>query len=148
MKIHKAAAFAVCVLLAAAAGRTTGEVEIAVSGDSRGCLIGTVSKDKGRIGLAGEAVTVTGGSWIRNATTGENGLFSVPVPLNAAGKITIAAAGRRLDVDAADLPLRLTAPPLTRRLSLEGTWRILIDPPADWRAAPGWREIRCPPTGK
>ncbi|MGD1010817.1 MAG: glycoside hydrolase family 2 TIM barrel-domain containing protein [Candidatus Aminicenantales bacterium] len=144
MKIHKAAAFAVCVLLAAAAGRTTGEVEIAVSGDSRGCLIGTVSKDKGRIGLAGEAVTVTGGSWIRNATTGENGLFSVPVPLNAAGKITIAAAGRRLDVDAADLPLRLTAPPLTRRLSLEGTWRILIDPPADWRAAPGWREIEVP----
>ena len=174
MKFHKAAALAIPVLLAAAGWSTVrqtgttaatpgtasceseisrgqsvsdkpaGEVEIAVSGDSRGCLIGTVSRAKGHDGLAGEAVTVTGNTWTRNATTGENGLFSVLLPLNAAGKITVAAAGRTLDVDAADLPLRLTAQPLTRRLPLEGTWQILIDPPADWRATPGWRQIDVP----
>jgi hypothetical protein len=121
-----------------------GEAEIAVSGDSRGHLIGTVSKNKGGIGLVGESVTITGNSWSRSATTGENGFFAVAVPLNARGKITVESAGGTLIVAASDLPLRLTARPSTRHLSLEGSWRILIDPPTNWQTASNWREIDVP----
>jgi len=125
--------------------RINGEAEIAVSGDSRGHLIGTVSKNKGGIGLVGESVAIAGDSWNRSATAGENGFFFVvAVPLNARGKITIESAGRKLIVDASDLPLRLTARPTTRRLSLEGPWRILVDPPTNWQTASNWREIDVP----
>lgn len=125
--------------------RMNAEVEIAVSGDSRGNLIGTVSKDMGGTGLAGEAVTVQGDSWTRSAVTGENGFFALAVPLGARGKTRISAKGRSLTVEASDIPLRLTARPKTGRLPLEGTWRILIDPPDLWPAASaGWRDIEVP----
>ena len=126
------------------AGRLQAEVDIAVSGDSRGNLIGTVSKDNGGTGVPGIPVTVRGGSWTRAATTGENGFFAVATPLGVSGRVTIEAAGRELAVDATDLPLRLTARPRSGRLSLEGKWEILVDPTADWRTAPGWRPIDVP----
>lgn len=159
MKASKIAIIMILVLLAAAGLRSVqeknvgektalermnGEAEIAVSGDSRGHLIGTVSKNIGKIGLVGESVTITGESWNRSATTGENGFFVVSVPLNARGKITIESAGGKLIADATDFPLRLTARPTTRRLSLEGPWRILVDPPANWQTASNWREIDVP----
>ena len=126
------------------AGRLQAGVDIAVSGDSRGNMIGTVSKDNGGTGMPGIPVTVRGGSWTRAATTGENGFFTVATPLGVSGRVTIEAAGRELAVDATDLPLRLTARPRSGRLSLEGKWEILVDPPADWRTAPGWRPIDVP----
>jgi hypothetical protein len=124
--------------------RLNAEVDIAVSGDSRGNMIGTVSKDMGATGLPGIPVTIRGESWTRSATTGESGFFAVAVPLGVRGRITIDAAGRELTADATDLPLRLTARPNSRRLSLEGTWQILTDPPADWREASGWQAIDVP----
>ncbi len=124
--------------------RMAKEVDIAVSGDSRGNIVGTVSKDLGSTGLAGETVTISGGSWTRTAATGENGFFAVAAPLDARGKITVEAGSHKISVDAADLPLRLTARPKSGRLSLEGSWQILPDPPADWRNAPGWQPIAVP----
>ena len=141
--------FLAAALPAGAAGddvrpKPKAEVEIAVSGDSRGNLIGTVSRDAGATGIAGVPVTVRGDGWERAGTTGENGFFAVGTPLGTRGRIDVEAAGRKIDVDASDLPLRLTARPSSNRLSLEGKWEILVDPPADWRAAPGWKPIDVP----
>jgi beta-galactosidase len=125
--------------------RLNAEIDIAVSGDSRGNMIGTVSKDWGSTGLTGETVTIKGDSWTRSAVTGENGLFCAALPLGARGPATVAAKGRRLSVDLSDLPLRLTVRPRADRRSLEGPWRILLDPPAAWTAATqGWRDIDVP----
>lgn len=124
--------------------RLNAEVDIAVSGDSRGHLIGTVSKDMGGTGLAGVPVTVRGESWTRTAPAGENGFFTVELPLGVRGRVSVEAAGRKLDLDPTDIPLRLTARPKTGRLSLEGAWQILVDPPADWRTASAWRAIDVP----
>ncbi len=89
-------------------------------------------------------MTVSGETWSRTATTDENGLFVVATPLNARGPVTADVRGHKTTVDAADIPLRLTARPKSGRLSLEGAWQILMDPPADWRTAPGWRPIDVP----
>jgi hypothetical protein len=89
-------------------------------------------------------VTISGDSWTRTATAGENGFFAVDTPLNARGRITAEVKGHKITVDAADIPLRLTARPKAGRLSLEGPWQILVDPPADWRSAPGWQAIDVP----
>jgi hypothetical protein len=124
--------------------RLNAEVEIAVSGDSRGNLIGTVSKDMGATGLEGLAVSVRGESWTRSVTTGENGFFAVGLPLAVRGRLSVEAGGAKLEVDPADIPLRLTARPKAGRLPLEGAWQILVDPPADWRSAQGWRPIDVP----
>ncbi len=132
---------------AAAGAPAPAAVEIALSGDSRGNVIGTVSTGGGAAGVVGAAVTVRGNSWSRTATTGEHGFFAVPVPLGARGAVTVEAAGAAKTVDASDLPLRLTERPRDRRLSLEGAWSILIDPPASWRSqepAAGWTEIAVP----
>jgi hypothetical protein len=124
--------------------RMAKEVDIVFSGDSRGNIIGTVSKDIGSTGLPGEIVTISGDSWKRTVTTGENGFFAVDTPLNVHGKVTADVRGYKTSVDAADIPLRLTARPKAGRLSLEGPWQILLDPPADWRTAPGWLPIDVP----
>ncbi|HYA48790.1 MAG TPA: discoidin domain-containing protein, partial [Burkholderiales bacterium] len=118
--------------------RLNAEVDIAVSGDSRGNLVGTVSKDMGATGVVGVPVAVGGEGWTRTATTSENGFFAVETPLGTRGRLTVEAAGHKIEADAADLPLQLTARPSSDRLSLEGKWEILIDPPADWRTASGW----------
>jgi hypothetical protein len=155
MKACKAATIVILALLAAgssgpaqekaAKGKLpTGPVEIAVSGDSRGNLIGTVSKNLGTLGLAGERVAISGTTWNRTAATGENGFFAAALPLDAHGPVTVEAAGARASVDASDLPLRLTARPRAPRLSLEGHWRILVAPPADWRTAGDGRDIEVP----
>ena len=124
--------------------RMNAEVDIAVSGDSRGNIIGTVSKDMGGTGIPGETVTISGDSWTRTATSGENGFFDAGVPLNAGGKLSVEARGRSVAVDTADIPLRLTALPKAGRLSLEGSWQILLDPPADWRTSSNWQAIGVP----
>lgn len=123
---------------------TPSKAEIAVSGDSRGRLIGTLSRDDGKTGIPGETVSVAGGSWSRSAVTGENGLFIVDIPLDARGRISLKAAGAETDVEVSDLPLRLTARPASARRSLEGEWQILTDPPGDWREATGWKPIAVP----
>lgn len=124
--------------------RAAKEVDIALSGDSLGHIVGTVSKDLGRTGLAGETVTLSGNGWTRTAVTGENGFFAVETPLNARGRLTAAVRDHRASIDVSDIPLRLTARPKSTRLSLEGPWRILLDPPADWRTATGWRPLNVP----
>ena len=125
--------------------RMNAEVDIAVSGDSRGNLIGTVSKDMGGTGILGEAVTVRGAGWSRTAVTSENGFFAIPVPFGVQGAVTVAAKSHAVTVDASDLPLRLTLRPGSGRTLLEGSWRILMDPPAQvTAAATGWRDIDVP----
>jgi hypothetical protein len=125
--------------------RMNAEIDIAASGDSRGNLIGTVSRDMGSLGIVGETVTVRGDSWIRTAISAENGFFVVPLPLGVRGPMMITAKGGSLKVDASDLPLRLTARPGSGRMPLEGTWRILMDPPASGPAGEaGWRDIEVP----
>jgi len=124
--------------------RMAQEVDIALSGDSRGNIVGTVSKDYGSTGLPGETVTVSGDSWSRTATTDADGLFAVETPLNVRGRVTADVRGHKTTIDASDIPLRLTARPMSNRLPLEGSWDILVDPPADWRNASGWRPIAVP----
>jgi len=124
--------------------RMNAEVAISLSGDSRGHLVGTVSRDMGATGFVGVPVTVRGEGWTRTTTTGENGFFAVGTPLDIRGRLSVEAAGHRVNIDAADLPLRLTARPRKDRLSLDGKWEILVDPPADWRKANGWAPIDVP----
>ena len=129
--------------------RMNAEIDIAVSGDSRGNLIGTVSKDMGGTGIVGETVTVRGKGWSRTAVTSENGFFAVPVPLGVQGIVAVATKAYAVTVDAADLPLRLTLRPGSGRMPLEGTWRILMDPPAKPpRPRPPGGTSRCRPIGR
>ena len=65
-------------------------LDIAVAGDLRGHLVGSVSHEAG-MAVAKAAVEVAGqdpqGAWKREATTDENGLFSVDLPLGVTGRL-------------------------------------------------------------
>ena len=113
-------------------------MSIAAAGDSRGRLIGTVSRQQGLVPVEAD-VQVTGispnGAWSRNTKTNPKGLFIADLPLGYSGKIKIAAKDQEYEasteVDSADISTVLTPVSSSKknRLSLEGAWEIAMDPP-------------------
>jgi hypothetical protein len=139
----------------AAAVRIANRLDVAAAGDTTGRMVGTVSTNNGRTGVAGASVTVNGasplGPWTRRTVTKPNGLWLVDLPLNASGAITVAATQGthkgELSVDATDVAQRLTPRPTEGRLSLEGTWEFLPDPPAGFQnnvAGLAWKLLKVP----
>lgn len=133
------------------------KIEIAVAGDLLGHLIGTISQQEGRAPVVGAEVTVTGrtsgGTWKRASTTVDNGLFKIDLPLGSTGPIDISTTSNersaKLTVDSADIAACLTprATERSNRISLEGEWDFVTDPPADLYSKPGgvnWSKIAVP----
>lgn len=130
-------------------------MDIAVAGDATGQLVGTVSRGSGTEGVAGAAVWVSGssplGSWERQATTGEHGLFLAELPLCPQGLIEVStrneAETATVTVSASDVAQYLTPLPANGRLTLDGEWQFLPDAPADLPAAAAsldWASISVP----
>lgn len=134
--------------------RMQNAVDVAVAGDTTGHLVGTVSIESGSQGLVGADVTVAGngpgGAWERSTKTGDHGLFTVPLPLGAKGAIKVhASQGERsgdATVEASDIAMRLTPRPTTGRMSLEGEWQFMPDPPKDFykKSNLPWKPITVP----
>ncbi|MCC7086508.1 MAG: discoidin domain-containing protein [Pirellulales bacterium] len=134
------------------------KTQVAVAGDLRGHLLGTVSRVDGSIAVRNADVTVTGktpaGPWKETAKTGPNGDFEVPLPFAATGPIKVAVAKNdaksEQEFDSGDVSTRLT--PRTRdhrknRVSLGGTWDFAVDPPQDFpanRQQIAWSPIKVP----
>jgi beta-galactosidase len=116
-------------------------MDIAVAGDLRGHLVGTVSVDGGTKGVDGAIVEARGatplGPWRATAHSRPDGLFSIDLPPSSLGALELSAqAGTesaRLAVDCSDIIHRLTPRPSagTCRLPLEGSWELLPDPPGN-----------------
>jgi beta-galactosidase len=132
-------------------------LEIALAGDCRGGLIGTVSMDAGQTAVAGATVLVTGttpaGGWSRMAATDDLGLFQIDLPFGAGDAIDLYATWQNqagsCRVQIGDLALRLTPrPPLPSayRLSLEGEWEFApdADEAAVQSGAASWRTTSVP----
>lgn len=135
--------------------RMGNRMDIAVAGDATGRMVGTVSIDKGREGVAGVKVTASGnfpvGKWSREATSQANGLWQVDLPLHPTGTITVTADQgdnrAEIQVEATDMAQCLSPRPTQGRLSLDGTWDFLPDPPADFQnktAGLEWKPIKTP----
>jgi len=131
---------------------------IAVAGDLLGHLIGTVSRAGGTIAVKDASIEVTGqtpdGPWQRAATTDEQGFFRADLPLSSVGPVkTSATAGgmtAQITLDSGDISKRLTPRPTkgsANRLSLDGQWGFVADPPKDFAAnaqALQWHSIHVP----
>jgi Glycosyl hydrolases family 2, TIM barrel domain/Glycosyl hydrolases family 2, sugar binding domain/Glycosyl hydrolases family 2 len=133
-----------------------GRLEIAAAGDLRGHLLGSVSHEAGTA-VAKAAVEVAGhdaeGSWKRQATTDENGLFSVDLPLGVTGRLDIAAhdgaTSAKVAVESGDIARQLTpqSPAARSRMSLVGKWDFLADPPPGFSpiaSTAKWSRINVP----
>jgi len=114
---------------------------INLAGDAAGHVFGIVTDAFGATPLTHVPVTLSGRAgekpWKGTTTTDEHGMFSVGAPTGLHGKVHVAAqlGPTRIeqDVDAGDLPLRLTPPNILEpRLSLNGTWKFATDPPRDF----------------
>src|ERR1019366_2700734 len=134
------------------------DLHIAVNGDLRGHLIGTVSKDSGKTPVVGAKVEVKGtrptGSWTEEATTDEQGFFRSNLALGSNGAIDLTATKGNLQakvtVLGSDLPQRLTPRPDSQgdfRISLDGDWDFAVDPPPEFPphgSVSAWRTIKTP----
>lgn len=117
-------------------------VTIRVAGDARGRLIGTVSSGNGAIPWPQADVRVDGtspvGEWKMAGRTDDRGFFCIEVPACAAGMVHIHASkggqSSEATVDLRDLSLHLTPKPPSgsQRLSLNGAWQFLPDPPKEF----------------
>ena len=135
-----------------------GNTTVAVAGDLRGHLIGTVSNDEGSVALADAEIGVRGstptGPWSYGAESDCNGFFRVALPLGTVGNVHIKAVKDKqcaeADVDSKDIAKGLTPRPLagsTSRLSLEGVWDFVTDPPEDFPSELDrikWSKINVP----
>jgi hypothetical protein len=133
-------------------------LDIAVAGDLRGGLIGTVSMNAGQTPVGGAAVLATGmtpvGDWSRSVTTDAQGLFQLKLPCGSIHAIGLQAAYENqigtCRVPVGDLSVRLTPrPPLASasHLSLAGEWEFAPDPPEDVAVNIGavpWSRISIP----
>jgi hypothetical protein len=129
---------------------------VAVAGDLRGHLLGSVSRGAGTP-VARAAVEVDGheveGTWERQTVTDGNGLFSVDLPLGVTGTLEVSVCNgvtsAKVEAQSGDLARQLTPrPPAARsRLPLEGEWDFLPDPPAAFPPATAtgkWSRINVP----
>ena len=130
-------------------------LDIAVAGDLLGHLIGTVSTQSGSVATVDADVSVAGstalGKWHATAKTGANGYFEVDLPLGLTGKIDISASkdgsSGAITIASGDICQRLTPRPTqrSRRISLEGKWDFIVDPPKDFLGASiDWAKITVP----
>jgi hypothetical protein len=131
---------------------------IEVAGDLLGHLIGTVSRVDGTIAVKDAAVEVTGrtpaGPWQSGAKTDAQGFFRADLPLSSVGPVKISArAGEMIaetTLDSGDIAKRLTPRPAkgsADRLSLDGQWDFVADPPKDFAAKAQslpWHAIAVP----
>ena len=138
-----------------AALRMANRIDVAAAGDATGRMVGTVSTNNGRRGVVGASVVVSGtsplGPWKRETVTKANGLWVVDLPLNPSGAIAVEATqgeqSGQLTLDAMDVAQRLTPRPSEGRLSLEGRWDFLPDPPDAFQDRAGqlaWKPIKVP----
>jgi beta-galactosidase len=136
---------------------TFGRLEIAVAGDCRGHLIGTVSANNGQEAAANAMTKVTGsgplGMWHQSVQTDGDGFFQVELPLGAAGPIRVTARKgeqtARLTANTGDLAAYLTPRPrgAPGYISLVGPWEFLTDPTArafSQDSSAGWKKIVVP----
>ena len=131
---------------------------ISVAGDLLGDVVGTVSRADGTLAVKDASIEVTGrtpaGAWRSVAKTDEQGFFSADLPLSSVGPVRISAAEAAttsvLTLDSGDLARRLTPRPAAGskfRLSLEGKWSFVPDPPKDFIARTQslkWSSINVP----
>jgi len=148
------------VTLAARGGSAAGNTDpvISVAGDLLGHLVGTVSRVDGTVAVKDASIEVTGqtpaGAWRSAAKTDEQGFFSADLPLSSIGPVKISATAGGIiaerTLDGGDIARRLTPRPAkgsANRLSLDGQWSFLPDPPKDWSAHAQtleWRTINVP----
>ena len=152
------------ISLAVTAGPAAGNTDpvISVAGDLLGHLIGTVSRADGTVAVKDAAVEVTGqtpaGPWKSSAKTDEQGFFKADLPLASVGPVKISArAGEMIaegTLDSGDIAKRLTPRPAkgsANRLSLDGQWSFVPDPPRDFiaqaQSLPVARHQRARPLG-
>jgi hypothetical protein len=137
------------------ATRIGNRVDLAVAGDTTGRMVGTVSMKRGREGVMGASITASGssplGKWTREATSQTNGLWQIELPLHPTGTITVTAGQgdhhAEIQVEAMDIAQCLTPRPTRGRLSLDGLWDFLPDPPPDFQnhaASLPWKPITTP----
>jgi len=114
---------------------------INLAGDAAGHVLGIVTDGFGAAPMTQAPVSLSGGAggkpWKTSATTDEHGMFSVGAPSGLRGNVHVAAQVGQVkigrDVDAGDLPLRLTPPStLEPSVSLNGAWKFATDPPQDF----------------
>jgi hypothetical protein len=114
---------------------------INLAGDAAGHILGIVTDAFGAAAVAKAPVIVSGRAgnrlWKSTATSDEHGMFSIQVPTGLQGSVHVTArAGStpiETSLDAGDLALRLTPMNvLSAGTSLDGTWRFLTAPPADF----------------
>src|ERR1017187_4531386 len=131
---------------------------IAVAGDLLGHLVGTVSRVDGTVAVKDATIEVTGqtpdGSWKSAAKTDGQGLFRADLPPSSMGAVNISATASGMiwerTVDSGDIARRLTPRPAKgsgSRLSLDGQWGFVPDPPKELAVHTGpldWRPIRVP----
>jgi hypothetical protein len=111
------------------------------AGDAAGHIIGILTDAFGAAPLMRTPITLSGRAgerpWKAMTSTDEHGMFRVRAPEGLDGRIKATAhvesATVEQDLDAGDLPLRLTLPSsLEPAASLSGTWKFAPDPPQDF----------------
>jgi hypothetical protein len=131
---------------------------IAVAGDLRGHLMGTVSFESGSQASVDAQVTVTGrtpnGEWRETTATDGLGSFEVPLPFATEGEINVVAVKgavvkeQSFDSRAISTQLRPRSDATAvDQLSLCGTWEFAADPPAGYPAngrPQEWSKIKVP----
>jgi len=144
--------------ITAAAAASDSNAVISVAGDLLGHLVGTVSRMDGTEAVKDAAIAVAGqtpaGTWTSTAKTDERGLFKADLPPTAVGPITVTATAGGVSaqrtLDSGDIARRLTPRPAkgsSKRLSLDGPWSFVPNPPKDFLAASHalkWRAITVP----
>jgi hypothetical protein len=159
-KVRALAAAFTLMALAAAGGPEAGNIAptIAVAGDLLGHLLGTVSREDGTMAVKDASIEVTGqtpgGPWKSAAKTDEQGFFKADLPLSSVGPVKISATAGELNaestLDSGNIAKRLTPRPAkgsANRLSLDGQWGFVADPPKDFAATARslpWRPIAVP----
>ena len=155
------AAVTVSLLIALASGTATGTPDaptISVAGDLLGHVVGTVSRAAGTVAVTNAPIEITGstpaGPWRSVAKTDAGGFFTADLPSASAGPVRISAAAGAtnsvLTLDSGNLARRLTPRPAkgsANRLSLDGKWSFIPDPPKDFLARTQslkWSAINVP----
>ena len=130
---------------------------INLAADAAGHILGVVTDAFGAAPLADIPVSLSGRAggrlWKAGIRSDAHGMFNVAAPTGLSGKVHVVAhAGStpvEKDVDAGDLPLRLTpSNGLEASVSLTGTWKFATDPPADFYRPEfddsAWKTIEVP----
>lgn len=130
---------------------------INLSGDAAGHVIGIVTDAFGAAPLTRVPVTLSGRAgerpWKSSAMTDEHGMFNIEAPNGLRGKVRVAAqvgsAKIEQEVEAGDLPLRLTPPSILEPgVNLNGLWKFATDPPKDFFRSEfndsAWASIEVP----